>query len=50
MKVNVRRLAVTIPVSSYGYVIRSETVIEGRNLFIRYGLRYRLPKDVTCAF
>jgi hypothetical protein len=47
MKVNVRRLAVTIPVSSYGYVIRSKTGIEGRNLFIRYGPRYRLTSDVT---
>ncbi len=47
MKVNVRRLSATIPVSSCGYVIRLETLCEKRNLFVRYGLRYLLPDAVT---
>jgi hypothetical protein len=47
MNINVRRLAVTKPVSYCGYGIRHETVFERRNLFIRYGPRHRLSKDIT---
>ena len=47
MKFNVKRLSVKISVSAYGYGVRPKTVIEGRNLFIRYGPRNRSPRDIT---
>ncbi len=48
MSFNVRRPTVTMPVSSYGYVIRLKNVVVGRNLFERYGLRHRLTEYVPC--